>query len=320
MHPGGMTGDTVSLTALAGSQGGVLLTAQALEGGWPRRRLNRRLREESWARIHRGAWAEPGQAVNAEARLRAIQLQRPELVVSHRAAASLHDIELRVRRIELTGLGGGRPLPHAAVLHRLPLTADEITVLDGLRVTTVPRTLADLLRCGPRDEALVAVESAVSRRPSRAGPGSRRRELTSLGQVAAAIEAAPSMRGTKSARAWLALSDPQSGSPAETIARLRFHDAGLRPESQAPLIVPSTGRRICPDFLFRAEGLAVEVEGYKWHGSKAQHQNDTIRYNELTACPEVRRILRFTAIDVFDRAQWVIRTVRQALVELRAGA
>jgi hypothetical protein len=80
-----MTGDSVSLTALAGAQGGVLLTVQALEGGWPRRCLNRRLREESWTPIHRGAWAEPGREVNVEARLRAVQLQRPEWVVSHRA-------------------------------------------------------------------------------------------------------------------------------------------------------------------------------------------------------------------------------------------
>ncbi|MDQ1027158.1 hypothetical protein QF035_004740 [Streptomyces umbrinus] len=49
---------------------------------------------------------------------------------------------------------------------------------------------------------------------------------------------------------------------AETIARLRLHDAGLCPESQAELRTLD-GRRRYVDFLFRAEGPAVEIEGLR---------------------------------------------------------
>ncbi|KAK1180526.1 type IV toxin-antitoxin system AbiEi family antitoxin domain-containing protein [Streptomyces sp. NBS 14/10] len=59
------TGDLVSLTGLAGAQGGVVLTAQALAGGWDRRQLNRCLLREGWTRIGRGIWVEPERAVDA---------------------------------------------------------------------------------------------------------------------------------------------------------------------------------------------------------------------------------------------------------------
>ncbi|MDT0548598.1 hypothetical protein [Streptomyces lonegramiae] len=246
------------------------------------------------------------------------QLAHPQLVVSHTAAAVLHDIETCMERVEFTGPRSRRPTLHGGVLHRLPLGADEITtVAGGLRVTTVARTMADLLRAGPRDWALVAVESAVSRRPRRGqdGAGRRREPCTTLGEIARALESGTPPQGTRAAREWLAMADPKAGSPAETVARLRMNDAGLYPESQVALIAPA-GRRIFPDFLFRGQGLVVEIEGYRWHGSRAQHQRDTVRFNDLMSCAEVRRILRFTASDVYRRPGAMIRDIRGALAQL----
>jgi hypothetical protein len=315
------TGDPVSLTGLAGAQGGVVLTAQALAGGWDRRQLNRCLLGDGWTRIGRGAWAEPGRAVDAVALLWANQLAHPQLVVSHTAAAVLHDIETRAERVEFIGPCGRRPTVHGGVLHRLPLGTDEVTTVAGLRVTTVARTMADLLRAGERDEALVAVESAVSRRPSRDvdAAGRRREPCTTLGEIARALESRAPLQGARVAREWLALADPKAGSPAETIARLRMNDAGLYPEPQVPLITPA-GRRVFPDFLFRGQGLVVEIEGYRWHGSREQHQRDTARFNEVLACLEVRRLLRFTASDVYQRPGKMIADIRGALAQLSGPA
>ncbi|MES4906290.1 MULTISPECIES: type IV toxin-antitoxin system AbiEi family antitoxin domain-containing protein [unclassified Streptomyces] len=313
------TGDAVSLTGLAGAQGGVVLTAQALVGGWDRRQLNRRLLSEGWTRIGRGVWAEPGQVVDGMTLLWANQLAHPQLVVSHTAAAVLHDIETRAERVEFIAPRGCTPTVHSGVLHQLSLGTDEITTVAGLRTTTVARTMADLLRAGERDEALVAVESAVSRRPGRSPDAAGRRgPCTTLAEIARALESGAALQGTRVAREWLAMADPKAGSPAETIARLRMNDAGLYPESQVPLITPS-GRRVFPDFLFREQGLAVEIEGYRWHGSRAQHQRDAARFNEVLACPEVRRLLRFTASDVYRWPRKMIRDIRGALADLSGG-
>ncbi|MDX3231256.1 type IV toxin-antitoxin system AbiEi family antitoxin domain-containing protein [Streptomyces sp. ME19-01-6] len=310
------TGDAVSLTGLAGAQGGVVMTAQALADGWDRRQLNRCLLREGWTRIGRGVWAEPGRAVDGMALLWANQLAHPQLVVSHTAAAVLHDIETRTERVEFIGPRGYTPTVRGGVLHQMPLRTGEITTVAGLRATTVARTMADLLRAGPRHEALVAVESAVSRRPSRGPePAGRRGPRTRVGEIARALESGVGLQGARAAREWLAMVDPKAGSPAETIARLRMNDGGLYPESQALLITPA-GRRVFPDFLFRGQGLAVEIEGYRWHGSREQHQRDTARFNEVLACPEVRRLLRFTASDVYQRPGKVIGDIRGALAQL----
>ncbi|MGP4084711.1 hypothetical protein [Streptomyces sp. KR55] len=134
--------------------------------------------------------------------------------------------------------------------------------------------------------------------------------LTVPATLAAALDSP--LRGSVRARRWLEPADPGSGSPAETIARLRMHDAGLHPESQAELRTPD-GRRRFLDFPFRAEGLGVEIEGYTYHGTRDSHRRDVARFNQIAQCPEVRLVLRFTAEDVFHRPAQMIQQIRAAL-------
>ncbi|MGW3666455.1 hypothetical protein [Streptomyces sp. NPDC005141] len=195
----------------------------------------------------------------------------------------------------------------------MALDESDVERREGLRVTSPGRTLADLLRADTREEALVAVESALT---WRSVGGIRRAPLTTLSLVSLALEAP--QRGAQRGRRRLKLADPNSGSPAETVARLRLHDAGLRPESQAELRTPD-GRRRCLDFLFRAEGLAVEIEGYVYHGTRESHRRDVARFNQILQCPEMRLLLRYTAADVFRRPATMVEEVRAALFRLRAG-
>ena len=296
----------------------MLLTSRALAAGWPRASLSRRLRSEGWTRIRSGAWAEPGSEVGPVLRLKAAQLLKPELVVSHRSAAGLWRIEMppagsQPDRMEFTDpwLRARRHgLPDVRV-HRITLPPTDVVQWAGLRVTGVRRTLADLLRAGPRNDALVAVESALTYRRV---DGVRRAPLTCLDAVSPALASQP--RGAARDRSWLDLADTGSDSPAETLARLHMLDAGLRPETQAEIRTPD-GRRRYLDFLFRPEGLAVEIEGYAYHGSRDAHRRDMVRFNEILQCPEVRSLLRFGAEDVFHRPTRVVREVEHALAELR---
>jgi len=315
-----------SLRRLA--DGGVLLTSRAQAAGWPRRSLLRALKEDGWTRLQAGAWAEPGRSPDLFTRLRAVQLLKPQLVVSHRSAASLWRIEtldpapgkaeeefLEFVDPELTLRRAGKG--KGTLVHRMPLASGDHLLLERperqrLRVTSVPRTLADLLRAGPRDHALAALESALTRRRT---DRIQRAPLTSLAAVATALETMP-LQGAARARDWLRLSDPRAGSPAETIARLRMHDADLHPESQAGLRTPDGSRRYL-DFLFRGEGLAVEIEGYAYHGTRDSHRRDIARFNQVLQCPEVRLLLRFTAADVFYRPGKMIEEIRAALSKLR---
>jgi very-short-patch-repair endonuclease len=297
--------------------GGVLLTSRALEAGWPRRSLTRKLREQGWVRLHAGAWAEPGSSPDLITRLRAVQLIRPRLIVSHRSAAAIWGIETlrRSTGTPLEFIDPGRTLhggERGVRVRRMHVAPSEVTMIrHGLRLTGVRRTLTDLLRAGPRDDAVVAVESALG---CRTVNGIRRPPLTDVAALTASLKAKAGSPGTARASTWLRLCDPHAGSPAETIARLRLHDAGLHPESQAELITPA-GRRVRLDFFFRAKGLAVEIEGYAYHGTRDSHRRDVARYNQILQCPEVRSLLRFTAEDVFHRPAYMIQEIRTALAK-----
>ncbi|MFF5723921.1 hypothetical protein [[Kitasatospora] papulosa] len=97
--------------------------------------------------------------------------------------------------------------------------------------------------------------------------------------------------------------------------RLRMHDAGLHPASQVELRT-QTGRSLRPDFLFLAEGLVVEIGGYAFHGSREAHARDALRFDEPAACEGVRRVLRFTAAEVFRRPDAMVATIRAAPADL----
>ncbi|WP_425830828.1 hypothetical protein [Streptomyces fractus] len=294
---------------------GVLLTAQALDAGWPMRALHRALARDGWSRVRAGARVAPGREIDLRTQLLVEQLLNPRLVVSHLAAAWLWRIET---------LGPTPPSPEFTDptlrtnnkgglrrrAHRSRLDPTEVREVRGLRVTSPVRTVTDLLLAGPRDAALVAVESAVTRRTVH---GVRRARLTGLTAVADALNLPHPPRRSQ---AWLRLADPASGSPAETVARLAMLDAGLRPESQAELITHE-GRQVFVDFLFRAEGLAVEIEGYAYHGTREHHRRDIDRFNRIQSCPQVRALLRFTAVDVFRGRSRFSAEVHRALAALR---
>ncbi|WP_234312365.1 endonuclease domain-containing protein [Streptomyces griseus] len=284
------------------ARGGALLTAWALAAGRPPGRLAARLRRDGWQRICRGAWAAPGKETDWRVRKTALQLLSPRRVCGHATAARLHRIELLA----------GPPRPAGS---RASLPPEDVCLRRGLRTTTAARTAADLIRAaGSREEAVTVADSALSRRVVE---GVRREPPVRYEDLAAQL--AVRRPGAPRARAWLRLADPAAGSPAETVARLRMADAALAPECRPPLRTPR-GRVLRPDFLFRGQGLAVEVEGYAYHGGRAAHERDIARYNALQSCPEVRRVLRFTAREVFTRPDRVTAAVRTALAELAAAS
>ncbi|MEU7030141.1 hypothetical protein AB0A60_26105 [Streptomyces sp. NPDC046275] len=307
------------------ARGGVLLTVWALTAGWPRGRLDGRLRRDGWQRIWRGAWAAPGKEVDWRMRAAAAQLLRPQLVCSHRTAAAVHRIELLGGRagtegapepLEFTARRGRGSKAHEPIrVHTTARLADaDCATRRGLRVTSAVRTVGDLIRAAAsREAAVVVADSALS---PRFVAGLHRPPLVDAAGLAAEL-AAPRRPGGPSARRWLPLAVAGSGSPAETVARLRMRDAGLHPETQ-PTLHTAAGRPLHPDFLFRAAGLVVEIEGFAFHGTRAAHERDVRRFNELQSCPDVRRVLRFTAGEVFGHPDRMTATIRAALASLTA--
>lgn len=162
---------------LAAGQWGLLTTAQAARAGVTRLQLARladaavleRVAQGIYAttaapaehREVRAAWLSLDPTSTAEERL-ADQVAAG--VVSHTSAAALHRLgDLLDDEPELT-------LPHRKQsrrdvrLHRLDLTENDVTLVDGLPTTTVERTVADLLRDGHDPEHVAQIVGQGVRR------------------------------------------------------------------------------------------------------------------------------------------------------------
>jgi hypothetical protein len=98
---------------------------------------------------------------------------------------------------------------------------------DGLRVTPLPRTVVDLALTEPFADAVVAADWALAH-------GASGEELY------AALEASPVTQGRARARRVLEFADGRSGSPGESVSRVRIAELGFVPPD---LQVPFSDRR-----------------------------------------------------------------------------
>lgn len=155
--------------------------------------------------------------------------------------------------------------PRAA---RWRLDLDERTVLDGIPVTVPTRTLVDLATVVPGRE----LERALARAEREQLVD--RKEMSLLTTRYAGRAGAPAVRGILEAE----------GGPALT--RSEAEERFLALVRQARLPVPETNVLVAGheiDFLWREEGVAVEVDGYRYHASRVRFESDRRRAAHLAA-------------------------------------
>lgn len=99
-------------------------------------------------------------------------------------------------------------------------------------------------------------------------------------------------------------------SPAERRLHDLLRSAGIT-DWVANTALVIDGRRLLPDVLFRRARLAVEVDGYAFHGGRAAFQNDRERLNLLAQVGLT--VLRFTWEDLTARPELVIRQIKRTV-------
>jgi hypothetical protein len=179
-------------------------------------------------------------------------------VVAGRAAAALHGalwVDVATP-IELIGCRG-RP-PSGIVVRNERIDPCEITLVDGMQVTSPARTALDLGRHLPRDPAVRHLDALARATDVRA------QDVLSLaGRY-------PKARGLRRAEVALDLMDGGAQSPKETWLRLLLIDAGFpRPRTQ---IRVSDG----VNTAFIDMGWDEPMIGMDYDGG--QHQSDRTRY------------------------------------------
>jgi uncharacterized protein DUF559 len=194
----------------------------------------------------------------------------PGAALSHRSAAALWGIRPS-DRLEVTAeTYGVRP---EIDLHTASLRRDEVTTVQAMPVTTVPRTLLDLATVLQPHQVERAVNDAEVRR------------LTDPLSLADLVARYPRRKGVRTIRAILErLEDGSSMTRSELEARfLGFvHQVGLpRPQTNASLLVGS-GWIEC-DFAWPRRRVIVELDGRASHGTAAAFERDRTRDRRLHA-------------------------------------
>ncbi len=206
----------------------------------------------------------------------------PGAVLSHHSAAALWGIrDLRSGPVHVTV---SRKSTSSKLIRRhcSVLPDDEVTVHEGISVTTVPRTVCDLAATSSIDEVEVAVRQVEYLRLY---------DQLSLPDL---VERYPGRRGVGRVRAALARIEALPGgrtrSPLEErfLPFLRRH--GLpRPRLNDWIVVGE--RRFQVDCHWPGTGQIVELDGWQAHGTRSAFRRDRARDRTLrTAGYSVTRI------------------------------
>jgi very-short-patch-repair endonuclease len=128
--------------------------------------------------------------------------------------------------------------------------------------------------------------------------------------LAAACAAQRGLRGIAAVAPLVPSADARAESPMESRMRWRFLDAGL-PAPQLQVEVGGPGRRHRVDLGWEERLLAAEFDGLTAHMTRHQLADDRDRHNWLT--DRGWRLLHFTGVDVYRRADAMVATVRRHL-------
>jgi hypothetical protein len=166
----------------------------------------------------------------------------PDAVVSHVSAAVLHGLRVwgvpldRVTVTRARRRSGARAGSRVHV-HCAPLEADEVVLVEGVPVTSVPRTVVDVARTAGFEQAVVVADAALE-----AG-------LADEGMLAAALARWSRWPGLPAARRAIGFAAPGSGSVGESRSRVAIAQAGL----PAPLLQWEVRRRSDGAFVGRVD-------------------------------------------------------------------
>lgn len=279
---------------------GVITRAQALTAGISDDAISRRVRSGHWLRCAPGVFFVDDRAFSDAARVRsAVWSYGPAATASGLAAAwwlgithyAPETVEVTVPKVSNHRKRDG------IRVRRRDLQPQDIVERGGLRVTALPLTV---------------IEAATRR-----GGGARLMD-TAL------------QRHVELKKLWDAhlRNKGRHGSPAARILLLAAED-GARSQAERLLVKLLRRNKItgwkanCPvagykvDIVFPAARLAIEVDGWAYHSSADDFENDRKRQNAISLLGY--QILRFTWLDLTEYPDRVLAEIRNALLSRRAA-
>ncbi len=298
---------TEVLAALAERQHGVFADWQAIDAGYSRYMIRTRIETKAWKVVMGRVLAASTTRIDPSGMAWAAYLAcGRDAVLSGPSALRRHGMGNTVgeapfwvtvppeRHIRFVGV---RTIREA-------LSPADVTEVDGMRVTTVARSVIDTLRVLPERVGQPILDQALLR------------GWLSLDELASRVDDFGGRRGGSQLRQAFARS--QSGARSEAERRLHglLDRAGISGWVADFKVVDSDGvLRAVIDVAFDKERLALEIDGLAFHTDPDSFQRDRSRQNWLVN--QGWTVLRFTWDDLMQRHRHVVQTITTALERAR---
>jgi hypothetical protein len=243
-----------------------LIASEAVATGISRRVLSRLVRRRQLIRVYRGVYQQnPGlQRVSERWRIvesehlersRAALLAHPGHVLSHQSAALAMGFPVLLHPampVHLTALAV-QPRSRrfdGKVLHHSDSIINDVVEMDGLRLLTPDRTVADCLRTMRPANGVALADQAV------------RSGATTVQDVELMIEAQRRWRGRPRAAAALRLVDPRRETWLESYSFVTLHELGVDLPTPQVEVFDKWGRFVGRvDGMWIADGVVGEADG-----------------------------------------------------------
>ena len=279
---------------------------------------DKRLRHRSLTRLGKGIREDgPTDELPLSVRVRPFIEVNERCAASHQTAAELLLLPHNQRKepaemFHIIRPEGAADLkrPHV-IVHRMKLYEDEVTVHQGIPVTTPERTWLDLAEVLSLDALVVAGDSCVRvPRPEYEG---RDQPLCTIADLQRMIDRHRGKRGLRKAKEALGLVRVGSDSPQETLLRLAIVWAGLpEPELNVPILDTEGVGHHAPDLSYRRYRVGIEYEG-EHHGEELQVVRDITRSERYSALGWTE--VRISKRHMMDDGKQAVAKVRTALVQ-----
>lgn len=248
----------------AGRQHGVIDRDQLLDLGFTHREIRYRVRCGRLRRIHHNVYAVGAQPLSREGWwFAALLASRPDPLLSHLSSLAKMGLarERNVVHVTVTHRGG-RNLRGVAIHRCRSVDPADVTRIDDLPLTALPRTLLDVAETDGERVVVKALEEAD------------RRGLLDPLAIAACIERNPGRRGLAVLPPLVGefVSTPGAEEGLEREFQLFLRDRGL------PLpLVNTLVDGVLVDCWWPEANLVVELDSRGWHGTWAARERDIDR-------------------------------------------
>jgi very-short-patch-repair endonuclease len=278
------------IARLASSQHGIVARSELLVLGIGRRAIACRLALGRLRPVHPGVYAVGHDALAYPARVLAAVMsvapaarresvaggdranRSPIAAASHAAAAALFglrdpphgpiDVSVDAKRATRIGIA----------VHRAALAAEEVTLVDGVPVTTIERTLLDLSAVTPAGPLRRLVKQAEFR------------GLTDFAAVAAILRRHPRRQGRRTLADIVERYADTGKTRSELEDRfLQFCARRGLPLPQTNVVLDVRGERVEVDCAWPAARIVVELDGRVAHGRQSSFHDDRARDRALLA-------------------------------------